>query len=155
MTGPTPYVHFPGTAREALTFYGEVFGCAVQLHTFAEFNRADGPADAIAHGYLARGPVALFGADVFEDEPTFRPEGMMPPFLVLPLRRHCATGFPVSAMVAGSWTTCRRGRGAHPTGKSSIVTVSTGSSGSRATRATERLVSAPTSLAARRARAPR
>jgi PhnB protein len=43
-----------------LTFYGEVFGCAVQLHTFAEFNRADGPADAIAHGYLAGGPVALF-----------------------------------------------------------------------------------------------
>lgn len=39
---------------------------------------------------------------------------------------------------------------AHPTGKSSTVTVSTGSSGSRATIATERLVGAPTSLAARR-----
>ena len=48
MSGPTPYILFPGTAREVLTFYGEVFGCAVQLHTFAEFNRADGPADAIA-----------------------------------------------------------------------------------------------------------
>ena len=59
MTGPAPYLHFPGTAREALTFYGEVFGCAVQLHTFAEFNRTDGPADAIAHGHLAGGPVAL------------------------------------------------------------------------------------------------
>jgi PhnB protein len=77
VTGPTPYVHFPGNAREALTFYGEVFGCAVQLHTFAEFNRADGPADAIAHGYLAGGPVALFGADVSGDEPPFRSEGMM------------------------------------------------------------------------------
>ncbi len=42
MTGPKPYIHFPGTAREALTFYGEVFGCPVQLHTFAEFNRAGG-----------------------------------------------------------------------------------------------------------------
>jgi PhnB protein len=52
MTGPAPYVLFPGTAREALTFYGDVFGCAVQLHTFAEFNRADGPPGAIAHGYL-------------------------------------------------------------------------------------------------------
>ena len=52
MAGPTPYIHFPGTAREALTFYGDVFGCAVQLHTFAEFGRADGSADAIAHGYL-------------------------------------------------------------------------------------------------------
>ncbi|HUC26123.1 MAG TPA: VOC family protein [Streptosporangiaceae bacterium] len=77
MAGPTPYVHFPGTAREALTFYGEVFGCAVQLHTFAEFNRADGPADAIAHGYLAGGPVVLFGSDTAGDEPSFRSEGMM------------------------------------------------------------------------------
>jgi hypothetical protein len=51
VTGPTPYLHFPGTARAALTFYGEVFGCTVQLHTCAEVNRTDGPADAIAHGY--------------------------------------------------------------------------------------------------------
>ena len=57
MTDPTPYVLFPGTAREALTFYGDVFGCAVDLRTFAEFNRTDGPADAIAHGGLAGGPV--------------------------------------------------------------------------------------------------
>jgi PhnB protein len=77
MTAPTPYLHFPGTAREALTFYGDVFGCAVQLHTFAEFNRTDGPADAIAHGYLTAGPVALFGADVSGDEPPFQSEGMM------------------------------------------------------------------------------
>jgi PhnB protein len=77
MTGPTPYVLVPGAAREALTFYGDVFGCAVQLHTFAEFNRADGPADAIAHGYLAGGPVALFGADVSGDEQPIRSEGMM------------------------------------------------------------------------------
>ena len=77
MTDPTPYLHLPGTAREALTFYGEVFGCAVQLHTFAEFNRTDGPADAIAHGYLTEGPVALFAADVAGDEPAFRCEGMM------------------------------------------------------------------------------
>jgi PhnB protein len=77
VTGPTPYIHFPGTAREALTFYGEVFGCSVQLHTFAEFNRTDGPAEAIAHGYLTGGPVALFGADVSGDELPFRSDGMM------------------------------------------------------------------------------
>ena len=77
MTGPEPYVLFPGTAREALTFYGDVFGCAVQLHVFAEFNRADGPADAIAHGYLTGGPVALSGADVAGDEQPVRTEGMM------------------------------------------------------------------------------
>ena len=77
MADPTPYILFPGTAPEALTFYGEVFGCTVQLHTFAEFNRADGPADAIAHGYPAKGPVALSGADVSGDELPFRSEGMM------------------------------------------------------------------------------
>lgn len=79
MTGPTPYIHFPGTARAALTFYGEVFGGDVQLHTFAEFSRADGPPDAIAHGQLTGGPVGLFGADVSGSgkEPPLHTEGMM------------------------------------------------------------------------------
>jgi PhnB protein len=77
MSDPTPYVHLPGATREALTFYGEVFGCGVQLHTFAEFDRTDGPADAIAHGYLVEGPVALFAADVAGNEPPVRCEGMM------------------------------------------------------------------------------
>src|SRR5580658_1650916 len=117
MTDPTPYVHFPGTAREALTFYGEVFGCAVQLHTFAEFSRADGPADAIAHGYLTGGPVALFGADVTADEPPFRSEGMMLALLGTAAPSTLRDWFPVLATAAGSWTTCKRGRGADPTGK--------------------------------------
>jgi PhnB protein len=77
MTAPTPYLHLPGTTREALTYYGEVFGCAVRLHTFEEFGRTDGPPGAIAHGYLEDGPVALFAADATGDEPTFRSEGMM------------------------------------------------------------------------------
>lgn len=77
MTAPTPYFHFAGNAREALRFYGGVFGCAVQLHTFEEFGRADGPPAAIAHGYLVDGPVALFAADAAGEEPSFRCEGMM------------------------------------------------------------------------------
>jgi PhnB protein len=77
MTDPTPYIYFPGTARLALTFYGEVFGCAVQLHTFGDFTRTDGPADAIAHGYLTDGPVSLFAADVAGDEMAVRCEGLM------------------------------------------------------------------------------
>ena len=77
MADPRPYVHFPGTAREALTFYGDVFGSAVQLHTFAEFNRDDGPADAIAHGGLSDGPVQLYGADIAGDERPVRTEGLM------------------------------------------------------------------------------
>jgi PhnB protein len=77
MTAPTPYLPFPGTARAALTFYGEVFGCDVQLHTFAEFNRTDGPDDAVAHGYLREGPVALFAADIAGDESPFQCQGLM------------------------------------------------------------------------------
>jgi PhnB protein len=77
VTDPTPYLYLPGTAREALTFYGDVFGCDVQLHTFAEFGRNDAPADSIAHGYLVGGPVALFAADVSGDQPALRCEGIM------------------------------------------------------------------------------
>lgn len=76
MTDPTPYVVLPGTAREALAFYGGVFGGAVDLHTFAEFGRLDGPPDAVAHGALTGGPVALFAADAAGDEAPLRCEGM-------------------------------------------------------------------------------
>jgi PhnB protein len=76
-TPPAPYLHFPGTAREALTFYGHVFGGSVQLHTFEDFNRTDGPAEAIAHGYLENGPVQLFAADVAGDQLPLRVEGLM------------------------------------------------------------------------------
>src|SRR3954447_11086398 len=77
MTAPTPYLHLPGTARAALTFYADVFGCGVQLHDFREFGRTDGPADAVAHGYLADGPVALFAAEVAGEEAPFGAEGLM------------------------------------------------------------------------------
>ena len=77
MTGLVPYIHFPGTAREALTFYGEVFGSAVELYTFADFNRTGGPAEAIAHGCLTGGPVELFGADASAGEASIRSEGVM------------------------------------------------------------------------------
>jgi PhnB protein len=77
MTDPTPYILLPGTARQALTFYAAVFGCNVQMHSFAEFGRTDGPADAIAHGYLTDGPVRIFAADVSGDESALRCEGLM------------------------------------------------------------------------------
>jgi PhnB protein len=77
MTGPTPYIHFQGTAREALSFYADVFGGATQLHTFAEFSRTDGPADAVAHGYLVDTPIALFASDVAGEQPAFRAQGLM------------------------------------------------------------------------------
>ena len=71
-----PYLHFPGTASEALTFYHEVFGGEVILNTFEEFGRDDGPADAIAHGIL-RGPVSLYAADTAGGEEPFRSTGVM------------------------------------------------------------------------------
>lgn len=77
MTDPTPYFLLPGTAREALTFYGDVFGCEAVLHTFGEFQRTDGPSDAIAHGYLQGGPVALSAADAAAGETPYRSEGLM------------------------------------------------------------------------------
>jgi PhnB protein len=77
MSAPTPYIHFPGTARHALTSYGDIFGCAVQLHTFEEFGRADGPPAAIAHGRLLKGPVSLYAADAGDGEPSLHTEGLM------------------------------------------------------------------------------
>jgi PhnB protein len=77
LTDPTPYIHFPGTAGEALSFYADVFGGTAQLHSFAEFNRTDGPGDRIAHGSLVGAPVALFASDVAGDEPAFQAHGLM------------------------------------------------------------------------------
>ncbi|MDM7856417.1 VOC family protein [Cellulomonas alba] len=76
MTPPSPYLHLPGTAREALAFYARVFGGRAQVHTLAELGRTDGPADAVAHGYLVESPVELFAADAV-GEPPFRSEGLM------------------------------------------------------------------------------
>ncbi|WP_158867753.1 VOC family protein [Leifsonia sp. AG29] len=76
MSGPSPYFAFPGTAREALSFYQSVFGGDVRLNTYAEFGRTDGPGDAVAHGMLV-GDVPLFAADAAEGEASFRAEGLL------------------------------------------------------------------------------
>lgn len=76
MTGPQIYVSFPGTAREALTFYAEVFGGELFLHPYKDFGRNDGPADAIAHGVLS-GVVALAGSDAAGGERSVGIEGIM------------------------------------------------------------------------------
>ena len=76
MPAPEPYLHFPGTAKEALTFYHGVFGGELFLNTYGDFNRDDGPADAIAHGIL-RGAVSLFAADVAPGQAAFQSSGLM------------------------------------------------------------------------------
>ena len=62
MTGITPYLHVDGEARAALEFYRDVFGGELVIHSYADFGRDDGPADAVAHGML-QGPVELFASD--------------------------------------------------------------------------------------------
>lgn len=77
MTGPTPYLLLPGTARRALTFYHEVFGGELVLNSFADFRRDDGPEDAIAHGMLQGGAVELFASDAGTGEPSMRLQGVL------------------------------------------------------------------------------
>lgn len=76
MTGLTPYLHFAGTAREALSFYRSVFGGEAEFNTYADFGRDDGPRDAIAHGIL-RGPVELFAADAAAGAPSLQLSGVL------------------------------------------------------------------------------
>jgi PhnB protein len=76
MTALTPYLTLPGTAREALTFYQDVFGGTLVLNTLADFNRTDGPPDAIAHGML-QGTVTLFASDATGDDEPVQIRGML------------------------------------------------------------------------------
>ncbi|NMA76318.1 MAG: VOC family protein [Actinomycetales bacterium] len=76
MTAPSLYLHLPGTAAEALEFYRGVFGGTVELSTFAEFGRTDGPSDAIAHGELT-GTVDLCVSDTGTQDEPFSARGLM------------------------------------------------------------------------------
>jgi PhnB protein len=61
-----PYLSFPGTARDAMTFYREVFGGELSLATFGEYGQGEGPhADQIMHAQLETpSGFTLMGADV-------------------------------------------------------------------------------------------
>jgi PhnB protein len=52
-----------------LTYYQAIFGGELQLFTYEQFGRADGPAEAIAHGEL-QGPVRLSASDDADTPPT-------------------------------------------------------------------------------------
>ncbi|MCU1413779.1 MAG: glyoxalase [Microbacteriaceae bacterium] len=73
MTAPAPYLHFAGTARDALAFYQAVFGGELTVHSKADFGATKGDLDAVAHGILD-GPVSLFAADGDE---SFSSTGLM------------------------------------------------------------------------------
>ncbi|WP_396641133.1 VOC family protein [Microbacterium sp.] len=76
MTGLVPYLKFDGRAREALTFYRDVFGGEIEIHTYADLGNEQGLPDGVAHGILT-GPVALFASDVAGDEASFDTAGLM------------------------------------------------------------------------------
>jgi PhnB protein len=61
-----PYLNFRDTAREAMTFYQEVFGGELTLSTFAEYQASEDPAeqDKIMHSQLTTTQgLALMAAD--------------------------------------------------------------------------------------------
>lgn len=74
--GPQIYIYFPGTAREALTFYADIFGGELSLHTYEDFSRSDGAPEAIAHGVLS-GVVALAGSDAAAGQTALQLKGIM------------------------------------------------------------------------------
>lgn len=74
--GPVVYVLFPGTAREAITRYAEIFGGSLELFTYEQFGRSDGPADAVAHAQL-NGPVRLMAADAGPADDAVHCTGLM------------------------------------------------------------------------------
>jgi PhnB protein len=60
----SPYRHFDGTAREAMTFYQSVLGGDLQLMTFGDMGMEGEHADRIMHGALTvRDGLVLMGAD--------------------------------------------------------------------------------------------
>lgn len=63
----SPYLNFRGTAREAMTFYRDVFGGELTVSAFKDYGMPVGPEeeDLVMHAQLQlTGEVFLMGADV-------------------------------------------------------------------------------------------
>jgi PhnB protein len=60
-----PYVSFGDNAREAMTFYQQVLGGTLDLHTFGEYGAGDEPfADLVMHAVLeTEDGLTLMGSD--------------------------------------------------------------------------------------------
>lgn len=71
MFSSTPYISFPGNAREALEFYAEVFGGTLDVMTYdgMEGLPFDPPPGVVAHAQLHGGLVTLAGADDIGESP--------------------------------------------------------------------------------------
>ncbi|MCB1336798.1 MAG: VOC family protein [Maritimibacter sp.] len=64
---PIVYLFFKDQCREAMTHYGEVFGTAPQIMSFADMPSGEGmppmPADLVMHASVKVGEGFLFGSD--------------------------------------------------------------------------------------------
>lgn len=61
----TPYLNFPGTAREAMTFYQQVLGGDLDVMTFGQYGMEGAGADGVMHAYLrTRDGFVLMGSDL-------------------------------------------------------------------------------------------
>ncbi|MCW1249342.1 VOC family protein [Acaricomes phytoseiuli] len=62
-----PYLHFDGTARDAMTFYQSIFGGSLEIRVFAdlELNETQEDADKVMHSLLeTENGMTLMGGDV-------------------------------------------------------------------------------------------
>jgi len=69
----SPYLHFDGTAREAMTFYRDVLGGELTMNTFGEYG-AEGPeAEGIMHAMLRTDEGLMFMASDLPPGTTLTP----------------------------------------------------------------------------------
>ncbi len=67
-----PYLNFPGTTREAMEFYRDVFGGELTVTTYGDFHALpeDSPSlDKVMHSQLTSEHIAFSAADVIEETP--------------------------------------------------------------------------------------
>jgi PhnB protein len=71
MTAIAPYLAFNGNCREAITYYGQVFGAEPIIQTFGEspVDAADGDKNRVMHASLTAGAVQLMASDSMPDQP--------------------------------------------------------------------------------------
>lgn len=68
--GLQPYISFQGRAREAMTFYHEVFGGQLDIVEFSQFGIPHEPADGVMHSALVvDGTTLIMGSDAMEEAP--------------------------------------------------------------------------------------
>lgn len=68
----SPYLNFPGNAREAMTFYQGVFGGELAVSTFAEFGGGGGmmPDEGTMHAQLVHDGFTLMASDAMPGSET-------------------------------------------------------------------------------------